>query len=160
PVYNFPAAVRLDGTLDRRAVHQALAKIVARHSILRTTLRAVSGRPVQIVAPIATPALPEMDLAALPPAASQGEAERRTADEAQAPSDLARGPLVRGTLLRLAADRHVLLLTFHHVVTDGWSFSIFIAEFAALYAEAVTGRAADLPALSFQYSDFARWQRT
>jgi amino acid adenylation domain-containing protein len=165
PVYNFPVGVRLAGILDRAALHATLMRVVERHAILRTCLRAVAGRPVQVVAEHLVPALPplpEIDLTALAPATPavrQAEAERRVAAEALTPFDLARGPLFRATLLRLEADHHLLLLTFHHVVLDGWSLRLFFEELAALYAAAVTGADADLPALPIQYADFARWQR-
>jgi len=159
PVYNFPVAVRLDGNLDRVALHGALAKIVLRHSVLRTTLGTVEGRPVQVVAKHLLPGLPEVDLAALTPGPRQAEAGRRVAAEALARFDLARGPLFRATLVRLETDRHLLLLTFHHVVTDGWSLRLFFDELAAGYTAAVAGGEPDLPALPIQYADFARWQR-
>ncbi|MEA2694314.1 MAG: hypothetical protein QOJ16_3701, partial [Acidobacteriota bacterium] len=154
PVYNLAATVRLDGALDPTALRRALADVVARQAALRTTLRSIQGRTVQIVAASRVPALPEVDLAALPSGIRNAEAERLTAVEALVPFDLSRGPLFRATLLRLTGEEHRLLLTFHHIVTDGWSLRLFFDELAAFY-----GGARALPALPVQYADYARWQR-
>jgi amino acid adenylation domain-containing protein len=159
PVYNLPVAVRLAGALDRGALRASLAAIAGRHAALRTSFRAVEGRPVQVVAPRLPAGLPEVDLAALARGVRQAEAERLIAAEALAPFDLAAGPLVRFTLLRLAEPSHLLLLTFHHVIADGWSLRLFFDELAALYGAAVAGGRPELPDLPVQYADFACWQR-
>ncbi|HXO19982.1 MAG TPA: amino acid adenylation domain-containing protein [Thermoanaerobaculia bacterium] len=159
PVYNLPTAVRLDGLLDRSALRRALAQLVERQAVLRTTLGAAAGRPIQVVAPHLVPALPEVDLTALGLAVREAAATRLVAAEALLPFDLAAGPLFRATLLRLEVDRHLLPVTFHHSITDGWSLRIFYEELGALYVAAVAGREADLPALPVQYTDFASWQR-
>jgi amino acid adenylation domain-containing protein len=157
--YHIPSRLRLKGTLDRDALAGALDRIVARHEALRTTFAQVGGVPEQRIAPAEASgfALAQHDLsgAADPEAALQ----RLLADETRAPFDLERGPLIRGRLVRLAADDHVLLVTMHHIVSDGWSMGVLFGELAALYAARVQGREADLPALPVQYADYAAWQR-
>ncbi len=148
--YNIPGALRLAGRLDVQALESALAGVMRRHDALRTTFAA---GPVQIVSELdpAAVLLPVVDLSGLPE--SDGEAHRVVIEEAMRPFDLARGPLLRATLLRLAAEDHVALLDMHHIVSDGWSMGILIREIAALY------QASPLPELSIQYTDFAVWQR-
>ncbi len=166
--YNIPLAVRLDGRLDAPALAASLAAIVRRHEILRTRFGERDGEPVQIVEPPDAAPLPlaRVDLSAL--SDPEAAARDRAADEARRPFDLARGPreeasagrpsrsagLLRATLLHLAADRAVLLLTLHHAVADGWSLGILVRELATLY------RGATLPELPFQFADFALWQRS
>ncbi|HEX6911548.1 MAG TPA: amino acid adenylation domain-containing protein [Longimicrobium sp.] len=154
--YHVPLGLRLRGALDRGALLRALDRIVARHEVLRTTFGIRHGEPEQRIAPeTAGFALVEQDLA------GQGsDALRRVvADEAAAPFDLERGPLVRGRLLRLADDDHALLLTLHHVVVDEWSIGILMDELGTLYAAFRAGAADPLPALPVQYADYAAWQR-
>jgi amino acid adenylation domain-containing protein len=158
-VYNFPAAVRLKGPLNMAALKQSLDEIVKRHEALRTTFAIVDGRPVQVIAPHLTLALPIVDLRGLPEFERESEVQRLATSEAQRPFDLAEGPLVRTTVLRLGEDEHVGLLTMHHIVTDGWSTGILIREMAVLYDAFCSGRPASLPELPVQYADFAHWQR-
>jgi amino acid adenylation domain-containing protein len=153
PVYNLPAAVSLKGSLKPAVLRTALAGIVARHEILRTTFPAPGGTPAQVVAPGPDLPLPQVDLSELAPDARQAEALRLAAAEALQPFDLQAGPLLRTTLLRLDETEHVLLVTVHHIVFDGWSIGTFLQELAALYG------AASLSSLSLQYADFAIWQR-
>ncbi|HEV3048834.1 MAG TPA: amino acid adenylation domain-containing protein, partial [Longimicrobium sp.] len=158
-VYHLHKILRLRGALDVDALTRALDGVVARHEALRTTFAQVDGAPVQRIAPAAASGfyLVEHDLAGRPDA--EAELDRLTAEEAYAPFDLERGPLVRGRLVRLAADDHVLLLAMHHLVTDGWSFGVLFDEISALYAAHREGRAARLAALPVQYADYAVWQR-
>ncbi|MET0396369.1 MAG: amino acid adenylation domain-containing protein, partial [Longimicrobiaceae bacterium] len=159
PAYNMPYALRLRGSLDSAALRASLDALVARHETLRTTFAEHEGGPVQVIHPPAPVPLPELDLRDLPEAEREGEALRLAAEEALRPFDLARGPLLRATLLRLAADDHVLCFTLHHVVSDGWSRGVLVREVSALYAAALRGEAARLPELEVQYADFAVWQR-
>ena len=156
--YNIAGAVRLAGRLSVAALAAALAAIVERHEALRTTFRAGTGGPVQAIAPAAAAALPLplVDLAGLP----SSEPSRLASEEAARPFDLASGPLLRATLLRLAAEEHVLLLTLHHIVFDGWSLGVFVGELTALYTAALAGRSSPLSPLPIQYPDFAVWQRS
>jgi amino acid adenylation domain-containing protein len=158
-VYNFPAAVRLKGPLNVAALKQSLDEIVKRHEVLRTTFAIVDGRPVQVVAPHLTLTLPIVDLRELPETEWEAEVQRLATNEAQRPFDLAEGPLVRATVLRLGEDEHVGLLTMHHIVSDGWSTGILIREMAVLYEAFCSERPASLPELPIQYADFAHWQR-
>jgi amino acid adenylation domain-containing protein len=157
--YHIPMSLRLRGVLDRGALTRALDRIVARHESLRTTFPAVDGEPVQRIAPVEESAfrLVEHDLS------SSTDAEdalgRLMADESGAPFDLVHGPLVRGRLVRVAPDDHVLLVTMHHIVSDGWSMGVFARELGALYGAFARGQADPLPALPAQYADYAAWQR-
>jgi amino acid adenylation domain-containing protein len=157
--YNMPAAVRLTGSLDVAALQGTLAAIVQRHEVLRTRFEAVDGTPVQVIDAQAGVALPLEDLSGQPPEAREAAAQRLAQQEAQAPFDLARGPLLRARLLRLADEEHVVLLTLHHIVSDGWSMGVLVREVAALYAAFVRGEASPLAALPVQYADYAHWQR-
>jgi alpha-ketoglutarate-dependent taurine dioxygenase/acyl carrier protein len=159
PVYNVPVAVRLAGRLDVAALTQTLNEIVRRHEVLRTTFVAEGGVPAQVIAPKMTCALTLHDLSAHAAEQREAEAERLISEEARRPFDLAAGPLFRAVLLRLSGEEHVLLLTMHHVVSDGWSMGVLIREMAALYEAFSEGRAPMLPELPVQYADFAVWQR-
>ena len=158
-VYNFPAAVRLKGPLNVAALKQSLDEIVRRHEALRTTFAIVDGRPVQIIAPALKLTVPVVDLRELPETEREAEVQRLATNEAQLPFDLARGPLVRATVLRLGENEHVGLLTMHHIVSDGWSTGILIREMAILYEGFCSGTPTSLPVLPIQYGDFAHWQR-
>ncbi len=157
--FNLPAPLRLAGRLDAAALAGALAAIVERHESLRSVFAEREGRGCQRVLPAVPLFLPVADLGAIPLAAREAEAQRLLDEEARLPFDLTRAPLLRTTLLRLAPDEHLLLVTLHHIVTDGWSTAVFAREVAALYEAAVTGRPSPLPGLPFQYPDFALWQR-
>jgi amino acid adenylation domain-containing protein len=158
-VYNFPAAVRLKGALNLVALKQSLNEIVKRHEVLRTTFAIVEGRPVQVIAPHLMLTLPIVDLRELPETERETEVQRLATNEARRPFDLAEGPLVRATVLRLDENEHVGLLTMHHIVSDGWSIGILIREVAILYEAFSSGRPTLLPELPIQYADFAHWQQ-
>lgn len=157
--YNLPAAYRLTGALDLRALEQSFTEIVRRHEVLRTTFVMGEGRPVQIIAPARTIELPVIDLCDIPAPEREAQVLRRATAEAQRPFDLARGPLVRISLLRLGAEEHVLLLVMHQIVSDDWSLGVLFHELAVLYEAFAGGQPAALPELSIQYADFAHWQR-
>lgn len=159
PVYNFPVAVRLKGSLNLNALEQSLNEIVRRHEALRTTFSMIDGQPIQIIAPALTIALPIVDLRELPAVQREAEVQTLIVEEARRPFDLARGPLLRARVLELADDEHIGLLTLHHIVTDGWSTGILIRELAALYQAFCSNVTPALPALPIQYADFAHWQR-
>lgn len=159
PAYNIAFAVRLSGDLNVRALGQSLQTLVSRHEILRTTFSAVDGRPVQLVAPREELTLSIVDLRDYPEVEREDHARQLARDEAQRVFDLEQGPLVRTKLLRLAAREYVLLLSMHHIVSDGWSMNVFISETAALYDSYRKGRPAPLAELPLQYADYAIWQR-
>ncbi|HEX8559857.1 MAG TPA: amino acid adenylation domain-containing protein [Pyrinomonadaceae bacterium] len=159
PLYNTPGALRLKGRLDVPALEWALSEIVRRHEILRTTFDAPQGSPVQVISPPRPVRVPLIDLSGLDEDAREAEARRLMNAEARLPFDLAAGPLLRATLLRLGEEEHALLLTMHHVVSDGWSVGVLVREAAELYAAFRESRPASLEELRLQYADYAVWQR-
>ncbi|HEX8318268.1 amino acid adenylation domain-containing protein [Longimicrobium sp.] len=156
--YNLPNAVRLRGALHQAALEQALGEIVRRHEALRTVFAEADGEPVQAVAPFGGFILPVEDLSGLGDADREAAARRRVGEEAARPFDLATGPLFRAGLLRLGPEEHVLLVSMHHIVSDGWSMGVLLRELSALYAAYREGRASPLPELAVQYADYAVWQ--
>jgi amino acid adenylation domain-containing protein len=157
--YHVRMRKRLAGELDRQALGRALDRIVARHEALRTAFPAVEGVPEQRIAPAdAGFHLVEHDLGGRTDA--DAELARLLAEESGTPFDLEQGPLIRGRLVRLAADDHLLLITMHHIVSDGWSADVLTRELDALYGAFRRGAADPLPALEVQYADYAAWQRT
>jgi amino acid adenylation domain-containing protein len=157
--YLIPAHLRLKGDLNVEALERALNETIRRHESLRTAFALVEGQPVQLVAPALKVALPVLDLMALSEAAREAEVQRLANDDARQSFDLAKGPLVRAGLLRLRGQEHVLLLTMHHIISDGWSVKVLMTELAAIYEGFSEGRPSPLPELPLQYRDFARWQR-
>ncbi|HEY0607927.1 MAG TPA: condensation domain-containing protein, partial [Herpetosiphonaceae bacterium] len=156
--YIIPVTLRLSGALDPAALERSLIALVERHESLRTTFShsiAGDGSPVQVIAPPShAPALVSLPIVDLQQqAAQEAEITRLATVEAQRPFDLEAGPLLRTTLLKLDPSEHLLLLTAHHSIADGWSMSVVARDLAALYAAAV------LPDLAIQYADFAVWQR-
>jgi amino acid adenylation domain-containing protein/non-ribosomal peptide synthase protein (TIGR01720 family) len=159
PFYNIPSAVRLRGRLDVPALERSINEIIRRHEVLRTNFRSVDGRPAQVISPSLELSLTVEDLSGLPESERETEVHRRAVEEARRAFNLANDPLIRVVLLRLAEEEHVVLLTVHHIVSDGWSTGIFIEEIAALYDAFSNGRPSPLPDLPIQYADFASWQR-
>ncbi|MEO7417195.1 MAG: condensation domain-containing protein, partial [Thermoanaerobaculia bacterium] len=149
--YNIAAAVELAGPLDVAALGGALAEVARRHEALRTTFPSHGGEPYQAIAPAGPLPLPVIDLEA-------AQAASFARNEAFEPFDLVAGPLLRTTLLKLGPERHVLLLTMHHIVSDGWSMEILLRELVALYEAFTAGRPSPLAELPVQYADFAVWQ--
>ncbi|HLX09057.1 MAG TPA: amino acid adenylation domain-containing protein [Thermoanaerobaculia bacterium] len=170
--YNLTVSLGLRGALSVRALAAAMVGLVARHESLRTSFPKVAGQPVQRIAAVAArpgfpplpslpplPPLPIADLRGLPSAARQAEMLRVTADLANRPFDLGSGPLLRTVLVALAPAEHVIGLTVHHIVADGWAMQVLVRDVVALFRAAVAGSPAELPALPVQYADFAIWQR-
>ncbi len=155
--YNVPYAIQLSGPLSLPALQRALDSLVHRHESLRTTFSVHAGQPFQVISPEIDLSLPLIDLSSEPDSAQRVLA--LATDEANKPFDLARGPLVRTTLLRTAPEHHVLLLTMHHIVSDGWSMDVLFRELGALYAAFVRDEPSPLAPLPIQYADFALWQR-
>ncbi|HVG06283.1 MAG TPA: amino acid adenylation domain-containing protein, partial [Thermoanaerobaculia bacterium] len=160
PLYNIPAALRVEGPLDPEVLALCLGEIVRRHEALRTTFAAAQGSPEQVIHPVVPTLLSVVDLAGLPERARETEALTLTGEEADRPFDLAHGPLLRSLLLRLTGSDHIFALTLHHIVSDGWSAGVLVREVAALYAAFAEGRPSPLPELPVQYGDFAVWQRS
>jgi amino acid adenylation domain-containing protein len=163
--YHIRGGIKLSGELNQDALAAALNRIVARHEALRTTFSPQDGQPVQIIgAADAGMALRIQDLSAVvEPQEQQTQLQRALQHEAQARFDLARGPLIRALLLRLAPQEHVLFFTLHHIVSDGWSMGVLMNEISALYgaySSAGSNYSIDpLPPLPIQYPDYAHWQR-
>ncbi|AEI67903.1 non-ribosomal peptide synthetase [Corallococcus macrosporus] len=159
PSYHIAGAVRLGGALDTAALQRAFDVLVERHESLRTTFAQEDGQPVQVVAPEGTASFTVTDLSAVPRAEREAEAKRLATEEIRHPFDLMKGPLLRARLLRLADTDHVLVLTMHHIISDGASLGILIHEMTQLYGAFVAGREPELPELPIQYADYAEWQR-
>jgi amino acid adenylation domain-containing protein len=157
--YNIPVVMRLDGSLHEDALKASINAIVGRHEALRTTFEVTGDRPAQVIAPALDVPLPLVDLSGLPCEARQTEAQRWIKEEAQRPFDLARGPLLRANLLRMAEREHLLVLVMHHIVSDGWSMGVLTQELAELYRAFAAGEEPSLPELPVQYADYALWQR-
>jgi amino acid adenylation domain-containing protein len=157
--YNLPAAMRLTGSLNVDALTSALNEVIRRHESLRTSFVTIDGKPVQVISPTLSLAVPVLDLSEVPEAEREGEARRRAQEEARRPFKLDQAPLLRATLLRLAIDEHVVLLTMHHIVSDGWSMNVLVREVASLYEAYALGRPSPLAELLVQYADFAAWQQ-
>ena len=159
--YHMSAGFQLRGSLNHTALQAALNRIVARHEILRTAFVATAtGEPIQVIAPPDIGfALTRQDLRGLPAAAGAALLEQICATEYHRPFDLSTGPLIRGHLLQVADDHHVLLFTAHHIVSDGWSTNILMEEIVALYTACNDGDDDPLPPLTLQYADYAVWQR-
>ena len=155
--YLIPWFLRISGRLNVAALEKSLNEIVARHEVLRTTLSWKDGTAVQVVTGRLSVPLPVTDLSRLSHA--EEEARRLMREESREPLDLERGPLVRAQLLRLGEEDHVLFLTMHHIIFDGWSRRIFAAELAALYDAFCHQQPSPLPAPRLQYADYAIWQR-
>ncbi|HEU4559345.1 MAG TPA: amino acid adenylation domain-containing protein, partial [Longimicrobium sp.] len=157
--YSLPGAWRLEGALDEAALERSLGEIVRRHEALRTVFAEVDGMPVQVMAPFGGFVVPVEDLSGLSDAEREAAVRRRAGEEAGRPFDLAAGPLFRAALLRLGAEDHVLLLSMHHIVSDGWSMGVLFQELSALYEAYRKGGESPLPELPVQYADYAVWQR-
>jgi amino acid adenylation domain-containing protein len=160
PLYNLHVALRVEGPLDSGVLSLTLGEIVRRHEALRTVFAAVEGSPAQVIQPAEPFALPVFDLSGLPEREREATALSLAGEEAGRPFDLARGPLLRAVLLRLAESDHVAVLTMHHIASDGWSMGILVREVATLYAATTRGEPSPLPELRVQYADFAVWQHS
>ncbi|WP_163340977.1 non-ribosomal peptide synthetase [Desulfopila sp. IMCC35008] len=158
-VYNMFFAVELQGPLDYPALERALNGVVHRHEILRTSFPDRSGEPRQQVLPLLTLALPLTDLTSLSHEEQAKTVQRLSDNEAQLPFDLSCCPLLRARLLRCDNYRHVLLVSMHHIISDGWSVGVMVRELGTLYTAFAANKTAQLPDLPLQYADFALWQR-
>jgi amino acid adenylation domain-containing protein len=158
--YNITRAVRIRGPLDRSALAASLQEMSARHESLRTTIGETDGAPFQRVAPEIAVPLEKRGVEEFPAGeAREQEALRILSEECARPFDLSRGPLWRVLLVSIETEEHVLLLTIHHIVSDGWSCGVFFEELGRIYSASRSGHAAVLPELSVQYPDYAVWQR-
>jgi hypothetical protein len=155
--YNLQLTLRIDGPVDVGILRRGLNEIVRRHSVLRACFRAVDGRPRAFVAGQLTVPVSSASLTGQPDADAQ--AIELAAQEANEPFDLEHGPLIRARIIQVAADRHLLCWTVHHIVADDWSFGLMMRELARLYAAMSAGQPSPLPPLPLQYWDYVSWQR-
>lgn len=159
PLRKITRAYQLIGQLNVPALEVSVGELVRRHEALRTTFSTAGGQPVQNIMPFQPFSLPILDLRELPEGSARSEAMRVVEEEYQRFFDLSQGPLLRVSLLRLEDQEHVLLISIHHIVTDGWSMRIFHKELCALYNAFSAGNPSPLPELPIQYADYALWQR-
>ena len=156
PFYNISVALAIDGALDEAALERALAQVVARHEVLRTVYEDAGGLPRQRV----LPASQAFTLRRAGLLSSDDERDKLARAEARAPFDLSRGPVLRASLAAVGAERHVLLLTIHHIAADGWSMGVLVREVSQLYRSHCAGEPSPLAPLPQHYADYARWQRS
>jgi len=158
--YNLPGfTFRLQGVLDEDALQKSLNEIIRRHEILRTTFKAVDGKPVQLIKPDASIVFKNIDLSQEPKHVRAERALNVVVSEVKNQFDLENGPLVRALLIRLNKDEHILTLPIHHIISDGWSFGVLMQELSKLYDACCMRQTKRLPGLRIQYADFAAWQR-
>ena len=157
--YHVPLSLRLRGELDRVVLRRALDRILLRHEALRTTFVLVDGEAVQRIASIGDSHFQLIEHDLREHIGAESELKRLAAEEAHTPFDLERGPLIRGRVIRLAEDEHALLITMHHIVSDGWSLGVLLNELSVLYGAFLRGEEDPLPKLEVQYADYAVWQR-
>jgi Condensation domain len=151
---------RLEGTLDISALERSFEELIRRHESLRTRFGMTAGGPVQVIEPARPFQLEMIDLSSLDKVADEASLQRLMGSEAGRPFDLERGPLFRASAMRLSPEEHILLVTMHHIVSDGWSMrSVLPQELSVLYAAFLQRRPSPLPGLSIQYADYAMWQR-
>lgn len=159
PFYNESSAIRILYPLHTAALEKTLTEIVRRHETLRTIFVATDGQPLQRVLPPQPLAFPIIDLTHLPETERESEALRLVNEHAREPFNIAKGPLLRVSLIRVGSSDHIFVVTMHHIVCDGWSTKVFFDELRELYAAFVYGRSSPLPELPIQYTDFTAWQR-
>ncbi len=159
PAYNMFMAFRLSGKLDIPALERAINEIIRRHEALRTTFEIVNDAPVQVINPALPFSLPVSDLRSYDRAEREAASLSLATNEARASFNLESGPLLKAKLIRLEDEEHVMTLNIHHIVSDGWSLTIFVRELTALYAAFSQGKLSPLAELPIQYADFAAWQR-
>ncbi|MBD2309010.1 amino acid adenylation domain-containing protein [Chroococcidiopsis sp. FACHB-1243] len=157
--YNISSVLHLKGVLNVEALRQSLNEIIKRHEAWRTTFVTVDEQPMQVILPDLTWNLSIVNIEYLAVGDWELEVKKIAVESAQKPFNLANEPLIRATLFQLGKEEHILLLTIHHIVTDGWSMGVFAKELATLYAAFCTGKPLFLPELPIQYADFSIWQR-
>ncbi len=158
-LYNMPVAVRLQGQLQLTALEQSFQEIIRRHEALRTNFITQDGQPIQVINPDSFWQVSILDLRHLSESERELSSQQLATTAAHKPFDLGKEPLVRATLLVLEETEHILLLTMHHIISDGWSMGVIVKELAALYSAFCQGQPSPLAELPIQYADFAVWQR-
>ncbi|PYV72854.1 MAG: hypothetical protein DMG96_24850 [Acidobacteria bacterium] len=159
-LYNVPFAARISGKLNVKTLEKSFAQLIARHEILRTVFSVdENDNLIQVVSLEPDFRLPVQDWGAVPEGSTAFDWQQRIVELARKPFDLARGPLMRVELLRLGEDGHILSLTLHHTIVDGWSWPILLEELATLYEAFADGKPSSLPEPPIQYGDYAAWQK-
>ena len=157
--YHMPHTLSWDGSLDVEALERSLEELRRRHESLRTRFGLHEGVPYQVIDSFDGWPLPIEDLSGFSAEERQAQVQRRIGEEERRPFDLAAGPLIRALLLRLSAEKHVLVLAMHHIISDAWSMDVFWTELRAIYEAFQHGKPSPLPPLPIQYADYAIWQR-
>ena len=157
--YNMPVSHRVRGPLNIATLQEAINTIIRRHEVLRTAIAEIDGEPVQRIQSMAHFELPVVDLRRLSLHQAEKEALRIFNADARQPFDCNKAPLMRAKLLRLGAEDQLLILNFHHLISDGASLAVFYRELEIFYSTILAGKPAALPALAVQYADFVLWQR-
>ncbi|HEY9810090.1 MAG TPA: amino acid adenylation domain-containing protein [Halomicronema sp.] len=158
-VYNETTTVRLSGPVDVSVLELSLNEIIRRHEILRTTFVSNEGEPKQVISDLEKLSLSVEDLRLVAAESKEAEVWKQSAKLAQKPFDLSKWPLMKARLFQLEENDFVLLIIWHHIITDGWSSQIFIRELSVIYEAFLTGNSSPLPPLVIQYADFAHWQK-
>ncbi|HYT50233.1 MAG TPA: condensation domain-containing protein, partial [Pyrinomonadaceae bacterium] len=159
PVFNVPTAVQLSRPVDIEVLQRCVNEIVRRHEVFRTSFITIDGQPTPVISPDADPTIDTVDLTSLDESAREAESLRLTKEAALRSFDLASGPLMRTSLIRLTENESIFLLTMHHIVSDGGSILIFFRELASLYQAFSNGEESPLVDPPIQYADYALWQR-
>ncbi len=159
PLYNESSLLRLTGQINSAVLEYSINEIIKRHEILRTSFGVVAGQPVPIIAPALTLTLPVIDLREIPEIEQEAKAQQVVSAISSQPFDLSQAPLLRGTLLQIKDQEHEMLLTMHHIISDGWSWKVFFQELATFYSAFCNRDSSPQPELPIQYVDFALWQR-
>ena len=157
--YNVPRALRVRGDFDADILVETFAALERRHEILRTTFPDIDGEPIQVIHPPRGIPVATVDLQRVPEAERDDRIQQMIVEAGQTPFDLASGPLIRLTLVRLGPSDHVLIVIEHHLIHDGWAQGVFLRDFLELYEALLTGREPRLPELTVQFADYAYWQR-
>lgn len=159
PLYNIPVAIRIRGPLDPAALERSVNEVVRRHEAIRTTFSYIDDRPVQVITPALSVEIDCRDARGLREPETSGAIRDFCTSEARRPFDLTRGPLLRCALLRVADHEHILVVTMHHIISDGWSMGVLLYELTALYEAFVHGQPSPLSDHGVQYVDYALWQQ-
>jgi len=158
-VYNIPLTVRLEGELNKQVLIRSIESVIHHHEVLRTTFTEVNGQPIQVINSESKFSLEDIDLSQIDPELREAKAQLISKTEINRSFDIVDGPLIRGVLLRMSVNDNILLITMHHIISDGWSTSIFIKEVSTVYENELTGKKKAVEPLTIQYADFANWQR-
>ncbi|MCP2731317.1 amino acid adenylation domain-containing protein, partial [Symplocastrum sp. BBK-W-15] len=159
PAYHRPGAIIINGSINLKILEESLKEILRRHESLRTNFVTINGEPVPVIHPTATLTIPQIDLSTFTKSEQESEIKRLGREDTQAAFNLSEGSLLRVKYFRLSEQEHLLLLTFHHIIFDGWSMGVLLSELASIYEAFSKEQKSPLPELTIQYQDFAHWQR-